>query len=123
MSIRYIVPALATLTSIAAIATSHPAIARSAGSDFDAMSLRVSYADLNLDSAAGAETMLRRVHNAALSICGDEPSAPLERVMVYRSCVRATVNRAVATLGNPRVAEMNGGVRRIVRVEVAAARP
>ena len=74
------------------------------------MSVNVSVADLNLSSPAGAKIVLRRIHNAAETICGDQPDIRLTaRFALYQSCVKATVDRTVASLDSPLVTAQNGG--------------
>jgi UrcA family protein len=56
----------------------------------------VSYADLNLDSAAGNQKLHARLANAAARACGSEPAIrDIERRAQYRACVEETLNRAV----------------------------
>ena len=74
----------------------------------DTMSVRVSYADLNLASQAGAKAVLQRIVNAAGTICGTEPTAPLDR-MDYARCVKATTDRAIASVGNPTLTAVSRG--------------
>lgn len=52
---------------------------------------RVSFADLNLDSAAGQERLARRIHGAAGHICTESGKMPLEQVSAQRSCFNAAV--------------------------------
>lgn len=62
------------------------------------MSMRVSVADLDLHRPAGSDVALRRIHHAAVVICGDEPqSAGLRRYGLFRGCVKTTVRNAMAS--------------------------
>jgi UrcA family protein len=100
--------AIAALAVLGFAASSHASPV--GASDPNTMTVSVSVADLNLSSAAGAKIVLRRIHNAATTICGDEPDRRLtERFALYQSCVKTTVDRTVASLDSPVVTAMNGG--------------
>jgi UrcA family protein len=102
--------AVAALAILGFAGASHASPAGDASSDPAAMSVSVSVADLNLSSGAGAKIALRRIHNAASSICGDEPDTRVtERFAIYQSCVKTTVDRTVASLDSPLVTALNGG--------------
>lgn len=56
----------------------------------------VSYADLNLDSAAGNQKLYARLANAASRACGSTPDTrEIKRMALYRTCVEETLNRAL----------------------------
>lgn len=64
----------------------------------------VTYADLDLSTADGARTLLRRIDLAAKRICGPEPvrTPLLPRAMAdYDDCVAASVDMAAAKVGSP----------------------
>ena len=65
----------------------------------------VAYGDLNLDSSAGADTMLRRFNSASRFVCGDRtgPRTMRENGAVH-DCVGDSMQNAVADLGHPNVA-------------------
>ncbi len=109
MSNRFNFPALAVAALLGCVAAGQPALARAASPDSDQVSIKVSYADLNLDSRAGAEALLRCVDQAAESICGPRPAGHLDELMIYRACVRGVADRAVANLGHPLVSALNAG--------------
>jgi UrcA family protein len=71
------------------------------------VSVAVPYGDLNLSSEAGAQIMLQRIHNAAVTICGTESGSILDRVMVYEPCADGITYRAVARFDNPIVSALN----------------
>jgi UrcA family protein len=80
--------------------------------DPDAITVRVSLADLNLAGEPGAAIALRRIDAAAKSICGDEPAiVELGRMALYSACMRSTVGRAVDTLNSPVVTALYAGAR------------
>jgi UrcA family protein len=64
------------------------------------VSVRVSVADLDLHRRPGADIAQRRIHRAAVVVCGDEPlSSGLRRHGLFRDCVRATELSALASPG------------------------
>ena len=103
-------PMKSTLTVLSAIlalglaAAAHGATAQSA----DTTSVKVSFRDLNLNSEAGARTMLRRIRNAAGTICGAEPTDPFQRMQSYAPCVSGITDLAVADLHSSMVSSLNG---------------
>ncbi len=64
----------------------------------------VPYGDLNLNSGAGADTMLRRINNASRFVCGDRtgPRSMQENGSVH-SCVGDSMDNAVSELDHPNV--------------------
>jgi UrcA family protein len=98
------------LTSLlaAAIAVGATSVAAAAPAE-DRVSVRVPIADLNLQSEAGARVALRRITNAAGSICGDEADTrDLRRQALFQACVRHVVGEAVAAADSPMLAALNG---------------
>ena len=72
------------------------------------VSMRVSTADLNLESQAGAQVMLHRIHYAASIVCGfraDDSVLAMSRT--YRRCMDDATERAVGKLDNPIVSALN----------------
>ena len=68
---------------------------------------RVSYADLNLRTEAGARTLLGRIQGAAKKVCSPEPAPPdLTDQADYKTCLHDAQDGAVAELGNPRVSAL-----------------
>ena len=104
------------LTSFALIASvgfaGNALSAPAAASDPDAVSVKVAVGDLNLGDVSGAAVALRRIHNAAGSICGAPPYAlDLDRTAAYRQCMATTVGGAVASLASPTVTAVYNGQR------------
>jgi UrcA family protein len=87
--------------------------ARAGGSDIVTQSKTVSYADLDLSQAAGAQTLLARIHGAAKWVCGPaEGHEDLQDVTSYRTCIKLAEDRAVADVNRPTVTAMyKGGVK------------
>jgi UrcA family protein len=64
----------------------------------------VPYGDLNLDSRAGANTMLRRMNNASRYVCGDRDGPrTMQETGSARACSGETMDNAVADLDHPNV--------------------
>jgi UrcA family protein len=94
----------------AALVLAPAAFAASAPTDIDAPSVRVALGDLNLASEAGATAARRRVHAAALAVCGDAPSvAELSRRPASEACVAAAYNGAARTVEARIERAQNGG--------------
>src|SRR5262249_57327143 len=82
-----------------------PAFAQNSSPSTTQLNQRVvPYGDLNLDSRAGADTMLRRMDNASRFVCGDRtgPRTMQENGTVH-ACSGETMDNAVADLGHPNV--------------------
>ena len=47
----------------------------------------VRYADLNLDTAAGAKALYQRIHAAAEQVCGDVNARQMELAIAAQACV------------------------------------
>lgn len=72
--------------------------------------ITVSYDDLNLDSKAGAAVLLSRISAAAERVCGPQPGLlDLASQQAYQRCMKETMDRAVADVGAPLVAELYRG--------------
>src|SRR5262245_16830417 len=88
------------------LCASVPAFAQqdSAASTTQLNSRVVPYRDFNLDSAAGADTMLNRMSDASRFVCGDR-SGPrtMQENGVVHACGRETMDNAVHDLGHPNV--------------------
>jgi UrcA family protein len=96
------------LVSVLALAAAAPTQAAPASNDPDMVTIVVPAADLNLASAAGAKTLLARIHGAAEAICGVEPATiQFNMHRIYETCVTGTVDRTVAKLDNPVVTAAN----------------
>ena len=60
----------------------------------DTMSVRVSYADLNLSSPAGAAALTHRVDQAVLAICGSADIRDMGRQTYVSKCKADTLSAA-----------------------------
>jgi UrcA family protein len=62
----------------------------------------VRYADLNLDTHSGVETLFRRIQSAAGEVCKEyEPHGTLVPSAAHRSCIRNAVSGAVRKVDSP----------------------
>ncbi len=79
--------------------------------------LRVSYAGLNLTTAAGQATLERRVRGAVLRFCHVEDRVPLTQRMAAQRCARETLadGRAQVAAAVARARGQDGGTRLAAR--------
>lgn len=108
MSLRSI--ALAAAACVAAtLSTAAPAPAAAADIVVspETITVRVSYADLNLANAAGRATLDRRIAGAARSICGSYFPADLEMAVLAKACRQD----AIASARLPDSYASNAGTR------------
>ena len=63
--------------------------------------VKVSYADLDLSEAAGAQTLYARIKSAAREACGPEPAIlDLRDAAAYNACYDQAVAKAVNRVGS-----------------------
>src|SRR5580698_9372687 len=72
-SLMYAKTFLTTVAALASIGFAGASLAAPAAANPDQMSVAVGVGDLNLATQPGAAVALRRIHNAAQSICGPAP--------------------------------------------------
>lgn len=115
MSPSPLAPLFAIAVSLAAAAS--PALAQSTLPDVivrEPMPLQaghemktedVKFADLNLNSAAGADSLVRRLKAASKRVCSPAPShaGEIQNHADYKACLNGPVDGAVAAIGNPQV--------------------
>jgi UrcA family protein len=107
-------PAKTLLTSFAFVSAMVLGGAAQAGPaispDPEIATAKVSLADLDLRSEAGAAVGLRRIEMASEKVCGGQPDVRLiQRQASYKACVAVTMDRAVTSLGSPRVTALYTG--------------
>ena len=80
----------------------------------------VHYADLNLNTQAGAAILYKRIRNAAIEVCGDVNSRRLNEAAVAQACVDHAVYGSVQSVNNAKLTnEYNahtGGAQKTVNV-------
>lgn len=69
----------------------------------------VNYADLNLESPAGIETLYARLRNAARQVCGSTDRADIRTMNFVADCRANAVAQAVEKIGNPALAARHAG--------------
>jgi UrcA family protein len=111
---------LTAVAAFAAMAVSASAFA--APTSDTQVSVKVSLAGVDLQSQAGAQVALGRIHVAARQICGEEPTDALDGRAQYRACMAQVTDRAVAKLGSPTVAALNGPVQSVSKAILTASR-
>lgn len=65
----------------------------------------VRYGDLNLTSAQGRQVLRWRLKLAAHTVCGPEPDLRSLRFRPYQACVSGAVQRAMASVSRPLLAD------------------
>jgi UrcA family protein len=106
---------LASFTGVVGAAMLALTIGSSASTAFAAqpdgqVSIKVSTADLNLASDAGARAALVRIRHAAKEICGGGDAEPsLVQQMQFYSCVNSSVERTVAAINLPTLTAVSEG--------------
>lgn len=70
-------------------------------SNGEALTKVVSYADLNLNSTAGARTLYGRLRTAATAVCAPLRGNSLRERMNWRDCFNPALARSVAEIDEP----------------------
>ena len=70
------------------------------GMPSNAVSVTVSYADLDLSKPSGARTLYGRITGAAREVCGDQ-GRRLEEQFQWRTCYQGAISDAVAAVNSP----------------------
>ena len=66
----------------------------------DRPSLTVRYADLNVDTPAGAAALYQRIRHAAEQVCGKADSRRLEEVVAAKDCMAKAIASSVNAVGS-----------------------
>jgi UrcA family protein len=74
----------------------------------DPASVKVSYADLDLSTIAGAQTLYGRIRTAARSVCGYEGRGVTDQAF-WNACFRGAIADAVAKVNNPLLTAVHTG--------------
>jgi UrcA family protein len=73
----------------------------------DPISVSVSYADLDIGHAAGAEVLLQRIKSAAVRACGGAPhKRALRQRAAFDDCRVTAISQAVAEVNSPALTEL-----------------
>lgn len=97
--------------TIAVVVLGVPTIASAdAKSELKGVSVKVSYADLNLEKRDGAKALYRRLQQASRQACdhrGLKTAGSLRRAIKTRQCYHNTLSEAVVDLDNELVTELH----------------
>ena len=74
--------------------------ARAAGLDPEPVSVKISYADVDLATAHGSAELLQRIRSAARVVCAGLDDVALDEKYLWHKCIDATVDSAVVRVGN-----------------------
>jgi len=91
----------------ATLVMSGAAVAATTG---EARSVRVSYADLDLDKATDAARLYARLRSAADAVCEIGDRRDLHRAVLYGACFDKALGDAVAAVGSPQLSARYLGV-------------
>ena len=115
---RFLVAALASGVSLLLGA---PALAQSPSEK--PLTSVVHFSDLDLTRAEGARVLLGRLQHAARTVCSPAADArDLKRISLYESCLKESMDRAVADVHAPLVSALYGNVAAIAESGSAEAR-
>lgn len=104
---RFLLGAVVTVLAIPAIAGATPYI-----NDNNRVAVRVSYADLDLSSDAGLQTLYTRLKAASSAVCGSRSlfeAGSLDQLAQNKRCYRKALSKAVAKFNNARLNEVHAG--------------
>lgn len=82
------------------------AAAHAAGPGASVPAVRVAYHDLNLATEAGNTALYARLEKAAAKVCVVDDIRDLAAVAARASCEQKALERAVRTVGSPRLAAL-----------------
>jgi UrcA family protein len=75
----------------------------------ESRTVTVNYADLDLESAAGIESLYARIRSAAKKVCGSAERHDFAAQADLRSCREAALEQAVAKIDNAALAARHAG--------------
>jgi UrcA family protein len=91
-----------TLAAVAAVCLAAVTVGARANEAVDtAPALTVHYADLNLNTRAGAAVLYKRIRLAAKQVCGDVGVQPLVQAAPAKACVKRAVFESVHAVNKP----------------------
>ena len=93
--------------TVLAVAATQPAIANDSATEPVVGQVKVSYGDLNIQSPIGADSLVKRIAQAAKRACGSRPAlvGPGSRIAQqrYKSCLDSAQQAAVSEVNQPAV--------------------
>ena len=96
-----IIPFIAAGLMAVAVATA-PGFARAAD-EGEALTKKVAYGDLNLESPKGVEVLYARLRNAAREVCTPFEGRDLSRQVLWGTCYEHAISAAVSAINKPAV--------------------
>jgi UrcA family protein len=113
-----------TLAAVAAMCLAAVTVGAHADEAVNVVAARtVHYADLNLNTQAGAAVLYRRIRNAAEQLCGDVGSRQLAQAAAAKACVERAIVASVRSVNNPKLtSEYNTRVGAAQPINLATAR-
>ncbi len=113
------------LGALAALACALGSVQAFANRDiYETLSVKVSYADLNLDSVAGATALYSRIKWAARQVCSSNAGGtPIDRYRGWKQCFDGSVSDAVAKVNSPLLTAMHSSKADPTRVAALLQRP
>ena len=102
------------VAAVAVLLVSAPAasLASLESASSEEVRLSVSYGDLDLEKAAGIETLYQRLKSAASSACGSvtlREAGSLEQVVNNKACAKRLLDRAVQKVDNTALSRLHRG--------------
>jgi UrcA family protein len=91
-----------------AIALACLLVASNAFADDQSRSETVKFADLKVDTSAGAEVLYRRIQSAARRVCSYDATS-IQGPSTWQNCVRPTIDAAVAKVNSPQLTALHTG--------------
>ncbi len=88
-----------TLTTLCTLALAHQA----AFAGPDALSVKVSFADLDLNHSQGVAVLYDRIANAAKAVCAPLEGRDLKSSTLFRGCIHEAITGAVSRVDQPRL--------------------
>jgi len=99
------------IAAVIAIVLGTPAMTMAAPDDhLQGTTMKVSYADLNLEKEAGAEILYQRLQKAAKQVCSGRTltvKGSLTEAAARTSCIRDTLDEAVKHVNNQHVSKIH----------------
>ena len=100
------------IAALALVALGSPMMASASPATIDIAGVRVSFADLDIHDAAGAEELYGRLKRATEVACQLEPvseSGSIERTTESRACFDRTLDRSVEKLASAALSRIHRG--------------
>jgi len=93
---------LSPLLILAGLVTCTGAVAQAEDTDAMGSSVTVHFADLDVNTTAGAAALYHRLNDAAATVCRElAPDRSLVAVMLHSHCMQRAVSAAVVTVDRP----------------------